>query len=64
MLGTLASLYQGVPPRQIAADLLLTTGLFPARVLRDAWRVGPHALREPIDAWRRAPEAADAPLPA
>jgi predicted unusual protein kinase regulating ubiquinone biosynthesis (AarF/ABC1/UbiB family) len=61
MLGTLASLYQGVPPRQIAADLLLTTGLFPARVLRDAWRVGPHALREPIDAWRRAPEAADAP---
>ncbi len=54
MLGTLASLYQGVPRRQIVADLLLASGLFPARVLRDVWRIGPQALRAPIAAWRPA----------
>lgn len=58
LLGTLASLYQGVPQRRIAADLALVSGLFPARVLRDAWHAGPEAIREPIAAWRRSPAAA------
>jgi predicted unusual protein kinase regulating ubiquinone biosynthesis (AarF/ABC1/UbiB family) len=38
MLGTLATLYKGVPPARVAADVLWALQSFPASVLRDALR--------------------------
>jgi serine/threonine protein kinase len=51
MLGTLGSLYKGMPPAVIAADVLWALNSFPARAVRDAlrgkqveWREGAAAL--------------------
>jgi ubiquinone biosynthesis protein len=46
MLGTLGSLYKGMPPQRVAADLLWALNSFPARALQDA-------LRGKQDQWRQ-----------
>ena len=53
MIGTLGSLYKGVPPRLIVADLLWVLNSFPARALRDALRGKRVELRDSVAALAR-----------
>ena len=53
MIGTLGSLYKGVPPRLIVADLLWVLNSFPARALRDALRGKRVEMRDSVVALAR-----------
>ncbi|HRI18828.1 MAG TPA: AarF/UbiB family protein, partial [Burkholderiaceae bacterium] len=45
VIATLAGLYDGVPPRRVAADLLWALNTFPAGLVRDALRHPRHGLQ-------------------
>ena len=53
MIGTLGSLYKGVPARLILADLLWVLNSFPARALRDVLRGKRRDLRDSLNALAR-----------
>jgi predicted unusual protein kinase regulating ubiquinone biosynthesis (AarF/ABC1/UbiB family) len=60
VIGTLASLYQGVPRHRVAADVLWALNSFPARALQDTLRGKPAGLRDGLVALARRAVFAEA----
>jgi predicted unusual protein kinase regulating ubiquinone biosynthesis (AarF/ABC1/UbiB family) len=60
VLGTLGSLYQGVPRHRVAADVLWALNSFPARALQDALRGKQSGLRDGLAALARRAVFAEA----